>query len=109
MHVPVRAESGTRTEAGTGTETGTEIGTGTKPKLELRLEPKLKPELEPELRLEPKLKPKPELKGGCPREESSPGTAPSAIAGLPTEWENSQASVGHGPHPEMVVLLQIGL
>ena len=95
MHVPVRAESGTRNET----------GTGTKP----RLEPKLKPELEPELRLEPKLKPKPELKGGCPREESSPGTAPSAIAGLPTEWENSQASVGHGPHPEMVVLLQIGL
>ena len=101
MHVPVRAESGTRNET----------GTGTKPELEpeLRLEPKLKPELEPELRLEPKLKPKPELKGGCPREESSPGTAPSAIAGLPTEWENSQASVGHGPHPEMVVLLQIGL
>ena len=85
MHVPVRAESGTRNET----------GTGTKPKLELRLEPKLEP--------------KPELKGGCPREESFPGTAPSAIAGLPTEWENSQASVGHGPHPEMVVLLQIGL
>lgn len=85
MYVPVRAESGTRNET----------GAGTKPKLELRLEPKLKP--------------KPELKGGCPREESSPGTAPSAIAGLPTEWENSQASVGHGPHPEMVVLLQIGL
>jgi hypothetical protein len=99
MHVPVRAESGTRNET----------GTGTKPKLELRLEPKLKPELEPELRLEPKLEPKPELKGGCPREEFFPGTAPSAIAGLPTEWENSQASVGHGPHPEMVVLLQIGL
>ena len=79
--------------------------------LELKVEPEVKLELEPKLRLEPepKLKPKPELKGGCPREESSPGTAPSAIAGLPTEWENSQASVGHGPHPEMVVLLQIGL
>ena len=80
---------------------------------ELRLEPEaeleLKVEPEVKLELEPKLKPKPELKGGCPREESSPGTAPSAIAGLPTEWENSQASVGHGPHPEMVVLLQIGL
>ncbi len=91
--MPVRAESGTRNET----------GTGTKPKLELRLEPKLKPELEPELRLEPKLEPKPELKGGRPRD------SPSAIAGLPTERENSQASVGHGPHPEMVVLLQIGL
>ncbi len=100
MHVPVRAESGTRNET----------GTGTKPKLELRLEPKLKPELEPELRLEPKLKPKPELKGGCPPGRILPGGQPlSAIAGLPTEWENSQASVGHGPHPEMVVLLQIGL
>ncbi len=79
--------------------------------LELKVEPEVKLELEPKLRLEPepKLKPKPELKGGCPREESFPGTAPSAIAGLPTEWENSQASVGHGPHPEMVVLLQIGL
>ena len=79
--------------------------------LELKVEPEVKLELEPKLRLEPepKLKPKPELKGGCPREESSPGTAPSAIAGIPTERENSQASVGHGPHPEMVVLLQIGL
>ena len=73
MHVPVRAESGTRNET----------GTGTKPKLELRLEPKLKPELEPELRLEPKLKPKPELKGGCPREESFLGTAPRQLPVFP--------------------------